>query len=132
MSFRLVTKPTLRICRNLLPDSVLPNSANSVSVVYPHYIHTARPYNRISYVDADFAVTDVTERKRIQQTVVDFRDFKRAYGSVSLWNITQSLLIFRMCSFSWLLDNGSQVGILGNVYQKISDVYQKTIVSFFF
>ena len=112
MSFRLLTNSTFRICRNLHFDLALPHTANSVLVGNPRHIHAGRPCNRASTgdVDANFAVVDVTERKRKRQPDADFRDFKRAYGSRSLWSIAKSLLIFRMCSFSWVLDNSSQVG----------------------
>ena len=116
MSFRLLTNSTLRICRNLPYDIALPKTvtANIVGVGYPRYFHVGRTCNRDStgYVDADYAAEDVTEKKRYKQQVdVDFRDCKRAYGSHSIWSIAKALLIFRMCSFSWLLDNSSQVGI---------------------
>ena len=114
MSFRLLTNSTLRICRNLPYDIALPKTvtANIVVVGYPRYFHVGRTCNRDStgYVDADYAVEDVAEKKRKQQVDVDFGDFKRAYGSHSIWSIAKALVIFRMCSFSWLLDNSSQVG----------------------
>ena len=99
--------------RNLRFKLTLTSTRSILNRTYPRYRYfhvSVWPQSSSRYItDNSLVSEEVVESKPQYKSDVDFRDYKTAYRSHSAWEITKSLLIFRLCTYSFIVDNSLKV-----------------------